>query len=302
MKSLLLLPLFFALFLMGCEQQPKESTPADSIAQHIGDAMAGIDGSGGSDGGYAALVKRGQKSVARVEPAPSMIQKMGEAFLPKAEAAPCFFTNTFSSCNSNQVVRNFAGCTVGAATFTGTITFDFNDGTVDNTCTMDTNGDTISRDPNFSIAGPLGGAFTVSKTGSIGQRITRTSAGVFSFTNDGIRRVLSFNGSTLADWTASTTSAITITGATRNGRVANGGTLRVVNNLDGVSCDFSPSSVTWTSSCNCATSGSWTASCSSGESGSFVISSCGEGTLTLGSESQAVTLDQCFRFRYNSTW
>jgi hypothetical protein len=277
----------------GCNKKDEEtSTPADSQAQQIGDAMASIDDSGGSDGGYV-FINNEKKTFARLLPQSEVQRSVASLILPEARAAACSLTATFGACSANQIVRNFQGCSIGTATLTGTVTFSFDDGTVNNVCTNGFDGDTITRVPAFVLTGARGGTFTVSKVGSIGQRLTRTSAGVFAFSNDGIRRVLAYNGTELANYTTSTTSNITITGATRNGRVANGGALRVLNNRTSTSCDFAPSNVTWSSTCNCAVSGTWTATCSSGSSASFAISGCGTGTLTVGTSSETVTLDQC---------
>ena len=277
----------------GCNKKDEESyTPADSQAQQIGDAMASIDDSGGSDGGYV-LINNEKKTFARLLPQSEVQRSVASLVLPEARAAACSVASTFGSCASNQIIRDFQSCTIGTATLTGTVTLSFNDGVDNNVCTNDTDGDTITRVPAFVITGARGGTFTVSKVGTIGQRLTRSSAGVFAFSNDGIRRVLAYNGTELANYTTSTTSDITITGATRNGRVANGGALRVLNNRTSTSCDYAPSNVTWSSTCNCAVSGTWTATCSTGSSASFAISGCGTGTLTVGSSSETVTLDQC---------
>ncbi|HEX4924789.1 MAG TPA: hypothetical protein VFV50_11915, partial [Bdellovibrionales bacterium] len=229
-----------ALALISCQKKDEStSNDSDTAANQIGDVMASIDESGGSDGGFAYL-ERERKHFARLFPAQRAPADVMDLILPKANAASCFLTSTFGSCTNNVVVRDFQNCTIGAATFTGTVTFTFNDGATDNTCTMDSDGDTITRDPDFTITGPRGGSYSVAKTATIGQRITRTAANTFAFSNDGIRRVVSYRGTTLADYTTVTTSNIGITGATRNGRVVSGGTLRVTNNLTGLACDFSP--------------------------------------------------------------
>lgn len=290
-QKLLFIGLCFILW--ACNKQEDTSDPSDSVAQTLGDAMSAIDDSGGSDGGYAFL-ERNVKSVAQVEPKPYFFEKLRESWTPKAYAASCSAANTFGTCTNNVVARDFQECTVGTYTFDGVITFSFSDAASDNICLMTATGHSVSRDPDFTITGPRGGTLTVAKTGSVGQRIQRTAAvGVFDFTNDGIRRILSFRGNTLSDWTSMTTSAITIIGDARNGRVANGGVLNVVNNTSGLSCDFAPSAVTWNSTCNCAVSGTWSATCSDSSSSTYEITGCGTGTLTQGGSSETVTLSQC---------
>lgn len=288
LKNLLLLSAICLVF-TGCgDDEETSTTPSDSIAQQLGDAMTSMDDSGGSDGGYAMILS-GQKAVAAIEPKNTFLE-VYESLVPPAYAATCAATNTFGTCSSSQVIRDFQDCTIGRATFQGTITFDFSDAS----CTLANNSDTITRNPSFTITGANGGTFQVSRTGTNGQRITRNSASSFAYSNDGIRRVLSFNSRTIADYTAQTTSDITITGASRSGRTANGGSLQVTNNLTETICNFVPTNVTWSNTCTCAVSGTWSATCDDGTTATYVIGNgCGQGTLTIDNESSEVTLDQC---------
>lgn len=288
----LLLSTFLLISMLACTKENQDSNvETESVAQSLGDAMSAIDESGGADGGYA-LIKTDFKHVAKFKPQPQFFDQIKQSVLPRAVAATCG-ASSFGACSSNQIVRDYQGCTLGFATFSGTVTLNYDDGTVDNVCTIDSDGDSITRVPDYTITTTTGATFTVAKTGSVGQKITRTSAGAFSFTNDGIRRVITYNGSTISDWTTSTTSAIQISGTSRNGRVVNSGVWRVANNLSGEICEFIPNSVTWDNTCNCAISGSWAASCDSG-TGTFNISGCGAGTLTIGSQSETVSLNRCY--------
>ncbi len=278
----------------GCGKSD-ENTDIEEAGQQLGDVMASIDESGGSSGSLAQLEWDSRKVFARHAPGDLVDSGWLDAFLPRAHAATCYGSSTFSSCSSNAITRTFGGCTIGSATFSGTVELTWSDASVDNTCQMAASGHSVTRVPNFTVTGRRGATLSVSKTGSVGQRITRgASAGSFTFSNDGIRRVFTgAGGATLFDYTTSTTSDITVTGASRASRVLNGGTLRVANNLNGVSCDLSPSSVSWTSSCNCPSSGSWSGSCSDGNSFSISITGCGSANLTLGEESSSVLFDRC---------
>ncbi len=292
MRFLLILTLILNLAVFGCSKED-DSDVSDSVASQLGEMMAGIDDSGGSTGSYA-FIQRAQKNVAKVEAGVWNYQDFVNAILPKAHAASCFLTDTFGSCTSNVIERDFQDCTLGGATFSGTVTFTFDDASSDSTCQMTATNHSVTRNPDFTITGSRGGTYTVSKTGTNGQVVTKqATASTYNFTNDGLRRVLTYNGNTLADWTSNTQSAITVTGDSRDGRVADGGILRVTNNLTEETCDFVPDDVTWSASCNCATSGTWTVSCSSSGSGSYEISGCGSGTLTLDGSSEVVSLDQC---------
>ncbi len=261
------------------------TTDIEETGQQVGDVMASIDESGGSNSGTYSL-NQDVKPLLRV--CPNSEPLFAKLFLPKADATSCFLASTFGSCGSGTLVRTFSGCTVGSVTFDGTVTFSFSD----STCHMNTTGQTVSRNPDFTITGRRGGTLTVSKTGTYGQRVTKTSAG-FNFDNDGIRRVITVSGSTKYDFTTQTTSAIAITGTSRSDRVLNGGSLRVTNNLTSVTCDYVPSNVSWTSTCNCASSGTWTGTCSDSTTTTLEITACGSANLTIGSQSQSLSFDRC---------
>lgn len=228
---------------------------------------------------------------------PSTIVSLPSSFLGElvssAFAANCSTASTFGSCSSNVITRTFSGCYIGFASFSGTVTLTWSG--LSTNCLTIASGDLITRVPNFTVTGRRGATLTVSKTGTNGQRIARTTGTVWSYTNDGIRRLFtSSTGTTLFDYTTTTTSAITINGSSRSSRNLNGGTLRVTDNVGGTTCDYTPSTVAWSSSCNCPTSGSWSGSCSDGKSSTLTINSCGRATFVLDSVSQSVTLDRCY--------
>ncbi len=280
----------------------KESTSSVDIeeqGQQIGEAMASVDEAGGSGGslGWIPAVKGEGRMFARLERASGSAPIFEGSLIPSAQAAACSGASTFGSCSSNTVTRSFGSCTVGMAVFTGNVTLSW--GGSSTNCQMSAANDTVTRVPAFTVTGRRGATLTVSKTGSVGQRLTWSSGSgasrVFSMSNDGIRRVFtSAAGATLLDFTTQTTSAITVTGTSRANRVMSGGVLRVTNNISGVACDYVPSAVTWSSaSCNCPISGSWSATCSDGSASSLSITGCGTANLTLGSDTTAVTFDRC---------
>ena len=96
------------------------------------------------------------------------------------------------------------------------------------------------------------------------------------------------------DYTSQTTSAITVTGTGRSSRTMSGGSLRVTNNLTAVTCDYVPTDVAWSTTCNCATSGTWSGTYSDGKSASIAITGCGTANVTLASDTQAVVFDRCY--------
>jgi hypothetical protein len=277
----------------GSGGTPNSVTNNDELAQQVGDTMASVDEAGGSSGSLARAVRRTFDRWAPSEFRPSIFAHL----LPEALAAGCIAPATFSSCVDNVVTRTFEDCTLGRATFSGMVTLTFEDEAVDNTCRMTAEGHSIARDPEFTVTGLRGATLTVVKTGTVGQKITRTAtAGTFAFSNDGIRRTFKgAGGATLFDFSTRTIDPITVVGTSRLNRTLNGGALRVTNDISGVSCDMVPTDVTYTADCNCATAGTWEGTCTDGDTAKVEITGCGEATLTKGSATQTVDFDRCER-------
>lgn len=288
-----------ALTIWSCKKANNndENYSVDSVGeagQQVGDAMASVDESGGStNGSIAALeLKSYERAFARLtERDISTSQAALFHLLPQAQASNCSSV-AFSACSANQRVRTLDGCTTyGGGVMSGNITLNFS-GTGAASCSIPMATDAVSRVPNFTLTGLRGATFSVN---GAGQTLTRSGATTFTFANAGVRRsFVTPKGNTILDITTSTTSPITVTGNSRNTRTVSGGTLNVVNNLTGVSCSMSPSSVSWTSSCNCPTAGSWSGTCSDSTTFSVAFSSsCGQATVTKGSEVSTITMDRC---------
>ena len=97
------------------------------------------------------------------------------------------------------------------------------------------------------------------------------------------------------DFTTTVTQPITITGEMRSGRVMTGGSLQVKNNITSVTCSYSPTNVTWApgTTCNCPTQGTWQGTCSDNKTSTLVLTGCGTGNYTEGTQTDPVTFDRC---------
>lgn len=286
----------------GCKVDVTTTADIQETAQQVGDVMASVDEAGGSTGSIASMkdMKDMQNSVKQTfdrytpgELSESMVAKL---FLPEANAASCSGAG-FAACSSNSIVRSFAGCSVGSATFSGDVTLTWSNGNTNCSLGGAVNA-RITRVPNFVVTGRRGATLTVTKTGTVGQRIELlTNAGansVFAFSNDGINRVFANGSTTLFNQTTATSGDITVTGTSRTNRVMNGGSLNVTNILTSVVCNYVPTNVTWSSSaCNCPISGSWAGTCSNGKTTTLVITGCGTANYSEGSDSETVTFDRC---------
>lgn len=259
----------------GCgEQASVEPTVnlSGELANQMGDFMASIDdaGQGGNAIGFTELSPR----------------------------ATCG-ASTFGSCSSDAVIRTFGSCSIGGYTLTGTVTLTWPNGT---NCALSTTGQSIRISPNYTIASN-NVALTSTKTGTHGISLTWTAgtgtAKVFNFSNDGIKRTITYNGEEIFDITTTTTSNLIINGTTRGSRsLQNTGQIQVVNNLSSETCNFVPSNISWGStSCNCANSGSWVGSCSSTGAVVVNITGCGTANVTYSEDGstkqQTVSLDRC---------
>ena len=212
--------------------------------------------------------------------------------LPSAHAAACSGV-AFSSCSNGARTRTFSTCDIGDATLDGMVTLTFSNAAL---CAMPATGDSVTRTADFTLTGPYGGTLQVTSPGG-GQTLTRTADG-FTYHVGGMERVLTGpGGRTLFDVATDTTSDIVITGSSRSDLVIVSGALEVHHRLAGYTVTLSPSNLTWTPTCNCATSGTLTGTVSGGphdgKSASVTLTGCGEATVTIGTTTESVTLDRC---------
>ncbi len=268
----------------------------NEAAQQVGDVAASIDESGGATSGAITTneINSYQKTFARfINKDFSAPRALFSIAVPQAQAEACNVVN-FGTCTSGTRTKTFNSCSSnGGGTISGNIILAYA-GTHTNLCNISSASDSVSRAPNFTISGLRGATFKVATVG-IGQTLTRVGAGSFTLTNAGIRRTfVTPKGTTKLDITASTGSAVTITGDARNTRNMNGGIILIKDNLTDVTCTLTPNNMAWTSSCNCPTSGSMSGTCS--DSSTFAVafnSTCGESTVTKSGVDTTVTLDRC---------
>lgn len=279
----------------GCGSQEEASVDISSeLANQVGDFMASVDESYGATGSTFSVDQNLMNSellfLEKISPTPLSLQ-IGQKLIPFANAASCFGQG-FSGCAAGVNTRNFNSCTVGSATFTGSVSINWVSSA---TCSEVAGANTVRRSPNFSVSK---GNATVSvyKTGTNGQEMTWTGSAspkTVTATSDGIRRTAIADGATVYDVSTSTVGGISISGTARVGRRISSGTLRFTNHLNNEVCDITPSNVVWSSNCTCATAGSWSGNCTINGAFNVTISSCGTGTVTYNGQSRSVTFDRC---------
>lgn len=206
------------------------------------------------------------------------------------------------SCSANQKTITYSACQVGLAnTLSGNVTLTYSNGS----CSMSTDGNTVTRTYEWTLTGPRGGTVTrtsasmMDYTGASyggGGRLTKTASG-FSLDILGKHTELyGPRGTVWYDVSMRTTAALSLNQVARSGRILTGGALQVNHNLAEFTATFVPSNVVWTSSCCHPTGGSISVSYSGSRSGSGTLqfgATCGTATLTAGSETQTVSLGFC---------
>ena len=301
MKFLVLSALATA-FLFSCNNKIKEldyNINADvEITQQIGESMAALDEVGGTASGdiSKAIKADYERSFARMAPH----EKVKKSFIlasliSEASAASCSTVN-FSACSTAfQKSRSISGCsTVAGGTISGVVLLTFS-GTGAATCTMPAVGDGVVRTASIGVNGLRGAIFGVQNLFPSGQAVSNTGVATYTFKDTGTsRKFISPNAVTLLNLSTTTPTPLSFSGANRNTRSLTGGTVQILNNINQVSCSFTPTGVAWTAGCNCPTAGSFAATCSDSTSMNVAFTSvCGEVTLTKGTVTSTVILDRC---------
>ena len=270
----------------GCRKQGADE--ADQIGASVGEAMASLDESVAGGAATAMLPYRRTPDVLR---GPLWRRAMDTA-IPSAYAASCWQTS-FSACNASGVrTRDFGDCTIGAATLTGSVDLTF----TQPACVVATAGDAVTRTADFTLTGLYGGTLEVTSPGG-GQTLTKTADG-FNYSVGGMERVLTgAGGHQLFDIATHTTAPIVVTGSSRADLQIVSGSFVIVHKLAGYSVTLTADHLTWTSSCNCASSGTLTGTVAGGKhdgkSASVTITACGEADVTIDGDTESVSLDRC---------
>lgn len=308
-KLVIFVLMIISIFMTSCRSASDDADAVSTngeMAQQIGDVMSSVDEAAGTGGSFAWIneIEASKQSLFAFQKksVPSKKQLLQLAVPSEAVAATCF-GNGFSTCTANSITRTFNSCTLGTATFTGSVGLAFT-GPTQATCKLAASGDVMKRNPNFSVS-YNSASIAVTKSGTNGETLTyvsNTGANkVLTLANDGLRRVVTVDSVVMYDMTTSTLNSsgvsapITVTGSDRTNRILNGGTIRLQNNLSGSErCHISPSAVTWSGgTCTCATSGTWTGTCEIKGGFTLSITGCGTANLTVGTETTNVSLNRC---------
>lgn len=285
-RTLLLAALIVAAA-VGCRKRGGDDE-IDQIAASAGEVMSGLDESVSGGAATAMLPYHRIPDALR----PPLWRRAMDRVIPRAYAATCW-EPAFSACNASGVrTKDFGGCNIGLATLTGTVELTF----TRPACVAATAGDAVTRTADLTLTGLYGGTLEVTSPGG-GQTLTRTAAG-FEYSVGGMERILTgAGGRTLFDVRTRTITPIVVTGSSRADLKIVSGSFEIDHKLAGYKVTLTADNLTWTSSCNCASSGTLTGTVSGGrrdgKSASVVITSCGEADVTIDGETESVSLDRC---------
>jgi hypothetical protein len=276
----------------GCRKQSGLSDQGQ-IGAAVGEVMASADESANGGTTTAMLPALPVLRAPDVLRPPLWRRAMGALTpIPSAYAASCLPV-TYSACASGVRTATFASCNVGVITVDGSINLTFSDTAA---CNIATVGDSVNRTGSLTLSAPAGSLAITTPGG--GQTLTRTATG-FTFAVPGMERVLTLaSGRTLFDISTMTTSPLVINGTSRADMVIAGGTLVIQHNLANYSVSLTPNNLTWTPTCNCASSGSLTGTVSSsgpddGKTATVTLTGCGTADVTIDGDTESVTLDRC---------
>jgi hypothetical protein len=279
-----------AALMTGCRKEPLSDQ--GQIGAAVGEVMASADESA-NGGSSTAMLPALPVLRAPAELRPPLWRRAldGLTLIPSAHAASCLPV-TYSACTAGVRSATFNACNVGIITVNGSIDLTFSDAAV---CNIATVGDSVNRTGSLTLSA-LGGSLVITTPGG-GQTLTRTATG-FTFAVPGMERVLTLpSGRTAFDISTATTSPLVINGSSRSDMVIVGGTLVVTHNLAGYSVALTPDNLTWTPSCNCASSGSLTGVVSGGKddgkSATVTLTGCGTADVTIDGDTESVTMDRC---------
>jgi hypothetical protein len=285
MRSILLVAMMVTVA-AGCRKRGEDE--ADQIGASVGEAMSSLDESVAGGAATAMLPYRRMPDALKGP----LWRRAIDGVIPSAYAASCW-EPTFSACDGAGVrTKDFGDCTIGPATLAGTVTLTFSRPL----CVVLTAGDAVTRTADFTLTGLYGGTLEVTSPGG-GQTLTRTAEG-FNYSVGGMERILTGpSGRTLFDVGTRTTAPIVVTGTSRADLKIVSGSFEIDHKVAGYKVTLTANNLAWTSSCSCASSGTLTGTVAGGKhdgkSASVTITSCGEADVTIGGETESVTLDRC---------
>lgn len=293
MKKLLfglIAPSLMAMSLIACKQQEGNTSVDSSIEESAESGITAI----------ATMADDASGSSFALKPK-TFMEKFASELSSYAYASSCV-RPVYSGCNSGVKSQTYSACQLGSSPYlmSGDVDLTYSNGA----CALSNDGDSVNRTYDVQIDGPRGGLLEISsashnnylgETLGGGGQLTKTSGG-WEIDIAGKHKVLTANSRQLFDISVHTTNPLNVYNTlSRNGRVIDGGTFKVDHNRAKFSAAYSPSNLTWQSSCCYPTSGSISVSYTGSVSGSGSVNflECGVAQLNYNGKSRIVQLSYC---------
>ncbi len=208
----------------------------------------------------------------------------------------------WQTCNSGVKEADYAGCTVAgtARTITGSVQLSYSHAS----CTLTTDGDSVTRTYDLAISGPRGGEVAHQSTVKAdyrgtsyggGGKLTKTSSG-WDMEILGRHSQMTFRDKSVFDVSVRTLSPLQVSGGlARGSRMLNGGQLEVNHNLSKFTAVITPSNLQWSAGCCHPTAGSLSVTYSGSKTGTATVTfqGCGTGVVDQGGQQQQIELSYC---------
>ncbi len=171
-------------------------------------------------------------------------------------------------------------------------------------CTLTTDGDSVTRSYSLSMSGPRGGVLThTSELGTDykgqtyggGGKVTLAGGG-WNIDILGRHSELSIRGQKIMSISTRTTAPVAVTGSlSRIARIMNGGQVEVSHNLAKFSTTMVPQNLRWSANCCHPTSGSINMTFSGSKAGSATVTfqGCGSAQVDRDGQTSLIELSYC---------
>lgn len=223
-----------------------------------------------------------------------------EMAVPKSYALDCM-RPYFSTCSAGVKSASYDACNTGAFTLSGTAQLQYSQ----SSCSMNVNGDSVTRTYSLQRVGPRGGTLSVSseakadyRGGSLyggGGRLTKTASG-YSLDILGKHKSLTIKDRTVYDVSVKTILPLQVSGGLdRANRTIQSGKLEVNHNRAGETAVWTYNNVQFSSQCCHPISGTIDIVWSGAKTGQaqMTFQGCGLAQVTEGGQSTQVEMSYC---------
>jgi len=297
-QAQILTTLIAVLVFSSCGKKANDSDGSDSINSTEASIESGLSVMNGSMDDQAGSSFASLTTPSKPTAIASTLYRLA---LPEAEAVACSRA-VVSSCTAGVKSALYNACDLANTLFkmSGQVNLTYSQ----SDCSLNVNGDTVTRTYSVSISGPRSGTLTLSSNSASdyngatyggGGRLTKTASG-WNIDVLGKHKSFSRRGFELFNISMRTTSPWQVTGSlSRASRVVNSGVLEINHNLAKFTMTVTPNNLQYSASCCHPVSGSLNVGFSGSKTGNATVSfqSCGVASLLENGQTTALELSYC---------